>query len=78
MRKRTLFLSIAAAGVAGAVAFGWTIIRRGFSARDNPSAVEALVATTARMLSIPASERDANNPCMHGIIHRTRSSASCF
>jgi mono/diheme cytochrome c family protein len=37
-------------------------IRRGFSARDNPSAMEAYVARTARTVSIPASERDAKNP----------------
>jgi len=40
----------------------WTTIRRGFSARDNPSAIEAFVARTVRKLSIPASERDAKNP----------------
>ena len=62
MRKRSLLLSIIAAGVAGAAAFGWTTIRRGFSARDNPSAIEAYFAKMARKLSIPASERDAKNP----------------
>jgi mono/diheme cytochrome c family protein len=62
MRKRTLLLSITAAGIAGAAAFGWVTIRRGFSARDNPSAIEAYVAKTARNLSIPASERDTKNP----------------
>jgi mono/diheme cytochrome c family protein len=62
MRKRTLLLSITAAGVAGAAAFGWVTIQRGFSARDNPSAMEAYVAKAARNLSIPASERDAKNP----------------
>ena len=62
MRKRNLLLSIVVAGVAGAAAFGWITIRRGFSARDNPSAMEAYVAKTARKLSIPASERDAKNP----------------
>ncbi len=62
MKKRTLLLSITAAGVAGAVAFGWMTIRHGFSARDNPSALEAYLAKTARNLSIPASERDAKNP----------------
>jgi mono/diheme cytochrome c family protein len=36
-------------------------IRRGFSARDNPSAIEAYVAKMARKLSIPASQRDAKN-----------------
>src|SRR5229473_4866963 len=40
MRKRALLLSIIAAGSVGAAAFGWVTIRRGFSARDNPSIVE--------------------------------------
>ena len=62
MGKRTLLLSIAAVGIALAAAFGWMTIRRGFSARDNPSAMEAYVAKTARKLSIPASERNAPNP----------------
>ena len=62
MRKRTLLLSIIAAGVAGAAAFGWVTIRRGFSARDNPSAMETYVAKTARRLSVPAAERNAKNP----------------
>src|SRR5438093_6394373 len=62
MRKRTLLLSITAAGMAGAAAFGWVTIRRGFSARDNPSALETYVAKTARRLSVPASQRNATNP----------------
>jgi mono/diheme cytochrome c family protein len=62
MRKRTLLLSITAAGIAGAVAFGWVTIRRGFSARDDPSAVETYLAKRARHLSIPASGRNAKNP----------------
>lgn len=62
MRKRTLLLSIIAAGVAGAAVFGWVTIRRGSSARDNPSAMETYVAKTARRLSVPASERNAKNP----------------
>jgi mono/diheme cytochrome c family protein len=62
MRKRTLLLSITAASIAGAAAFGWMTIRRGLSARDNPSVVETYVAETARRLSVPASERNATNP----------------
>jgi mono/diheme cytochrome c family protein len=62
MRKRTVLLSITAAGIAGATAFGWMSIRRGFSARDNPSVVETFVAKTARRLSVPASERNSPNP----------------
>ena len=37
-------------------------IRRGFSARDNPSVVETYVAKTARTLSAPASAHNATNP----------------
>ena len=62
MKRRTLFLSIIVAGIAGATAFGWMTTRRGFSARDNPSAMEAYVARAARKLSVPASERNAKNP----------------
>ena len=39
-------------GIVTAVAFGWVMIRRDFSARDNPSALEANLARTARNLSI--------------------------
>jgi mono/diheme cytochrome c family protein len=62
MSKRTFVLSITAAGIAGAAVFVWVTIRRGFSARDNPSVVETYVAKTARSLSVPASERNAKNP----------------
>ncbi len=62
MRKRTLLLSITAVAVAGAAGFGLLTIRRGFSARDNPSAIETYVAKAARRLSVPASERNATNP----------------
>lgn len=62
MRKRTVLLSIITLGVAAGAAYGWVTIRRGFSARDNPSALEAYLAKTARNLSIPSSEQDAKNP----------------
>jgi len=54
MRKRTLLLSITVACIATAAAFGWVTVRRGFSARDNPSAIETLIATTARQLAAPS------------------------
>lgn len=62
MGKRTLVMLIVAAGLAGAAVFEFTTIRRGFSARDNPSAIETYLAKTARRLSVPASERNARNP----------------
>jgi len=64
MRKRTLLLSITIACIAAAAAFGWVTIRRGFSARDNPSAIETLVATTARQLAVPSQYRQLRNPLL--------------
>ncbi len=37
-------------------------MRRGFSARENPSAIEAYVAKSVRRMAIPASAREAKNP----------------
>ena len=62
MRKRTLLLSITVACIAAAAAFGWVTIRRGFSARDDPSAIETLIATTARQLAVPSQYRQLRNP----------------
>ena len=61
MRKPTLIAFVGAVLVAVAIA-GFTTVRRGFSARDNPSAMETYVAKTARRLSVPASKRNAANP----------------
>lgn len=44
------------------VGYGWSLIRRGFSAHDEPSAVEALAARTARSLAVPASYNSLKNP----------------
>ncbi len=61
MRKPTLIAFVGAVLVAVAIA-GFTTVRRGFSARDNPSAMETYVAKTARRLSVPASQRNEANP----------------
>ena len=42
--------------------YGWSFIRRGFSAHDQPSALESLAARTARRLAVPASYRSLANP----------------
>ena len=62
MRKRTVVLLLVVLGLTGAGILGWITIRCGFSARDNPSALEAYVAKTARALSIPSAERNAKSP----------------
>lgn len=64
MRKRTLIVFVVAVVIVPAVIAGFTTIRRGFSARDNPSAMETYVAKTARRLSVPASKRNAANPVL--------------
>ena len=45
----------------GAV-FGWIEIRRGFSARTEPSSIEMFAATTARQLAVPSAYRQLRNP----------------
>jgi len=62
MRRRTLIVALSLIVLFGGIVFGLHMIRRGFSARDNPSAMETYVTKMARKLSIPASERGAKNP----------------
>ncbi len=61
MRRRIVFLAFLIVLLAAGL-YGWSIIRRGFSAHDEPSAVEALVARTARSLAVPASYNSLKNP----------------
>ena len=60
--RRPIVVSVIVLGLVAAASYGWMTIRRGFSARDDPSVIEAYVAKTARTLSIPASARNAKNP----------------
>jgi len=62
MRKRTLLLLLTATGVAGIAAFGLVSIRHGFSARDNPSWVETIVARTTRSMAVPTGAKRLKNP----------------
>ena len=48
--------------LAGAATLVWVITSRGFSARDEPSSIEAFIATRLRRLSIPRAAREASNP----------------
>ncbi len=61
MKRRNAVLLILLAIVILAVAYGAAIIRRGFSAADQPSAVERVVSRTVRNLGIPGSARDEKN-----------------
>jgi mono/diheme cytochrome c family protein len=44
------------------VGYGMSLVRRGFSAKDQPSAPELLVARAVRSLSIAASAKNQKNP----------------
>ncbi len=45
-----------------AMGYGIALVRRGFSARGTPSAVEKFAATTARRLAVPSNYRQLHNP----------------
>ena len=47
-----------------ALAYGVTLVRRGFSALATPSAIEELAATTARKIAVPSEYRHLRNPLM--------------
>ena len=64
--KRTvkvIFLMLLLA-VIGGVLTVWFIAGRGFSAKAEPTFIEAFVARRVRSLATPRSERDASNPVM--------------
>jgi mono/diheme cytochrome c family protein len=60
-RSKILLMALLLAIVGGVVGLA-SVLRRGFSARDQPSAVEAFVARRLRRLAIPSGARDAKNP----------------
>lgn len=55
-------LGLVAVVVVIATVTGWSMVRQGFSARDEPSSVEKLLARRVRALGVPARARDAINP----------------
>lgn len=62
MRACKLFLLIFLPLAIAAVFYGIHLERRGFSAREQPSAIEALVARTMRDVAIPRSAQTEENP----------------
>lgn len=60
MRRPLLVMTAIVAIAAGL--FGWVRMQRGFSARQEPSRVERLIALTLRRLAVPAGARRARNP----------------
>lgn len=48
--------------IVSAIIYGWVIIRRGFSAREQPSRVEHVLARWMRNLATPADAKERKNP----------------
>ncbi len=81
--KRVFLVLFIAIGLASVLAFR-SMIRRGFSARDQPSSVEAYVARRMRQWAIPARAKKMKNPfadsaeaVMEGRAHFADHCASC-
>ena len=63
MKKRfKIGLALVLIVVAGSAAAVWFVLQHGFSARDQPMAIEAFVARRLRHLAVPRSARQAQNP----------------
>lgn len=59
--KRLAILLVATLVLIG-VAIGFLTMRRGFSARDEPSGLETMLARQARRFAMPAAARELKNP----------------
>lgn len=62
MRRSRVLLLLALAVVVLVVAGAVVTVRRGFSARDQPSALETYVARTARRMAVPSRAKIDKNP----------------
>src|SRR5882724_13643789 len=60
-RKHVVWLLVFAALIL-VIAAAVSLVRRGFSAREQPSALETYVARTARKLAVPSKARSEKNP----------------
>jgi mono/diheme cytochrome c family protein len=62
--KRTVKVTLALLliGAIGGALSLWFIIGRGFSAKDEPTAIEAFIARRVRSMATPSGKRDARNP----------------
>jgi mono/diheme cytochrome c family protein len=62
MKFGKLALCVIGAVIVGGAAYGYSTLRRGFSARTTPSAIEAFAAGTMRRLAVPSNYRQVHNP----------------
>lgn len=66
MTARTTWWALGPALVGlAAAAYGLMLIHHGFSARDEPSRLESVIATSVRRLSIPSAAKQRENPFGH-------------
>src|SRR5262245_65726961 len=61
MRLKTVALVIVVLLIAGGALF-LSVVRHGFSARDEPSRIEAIVARQVRSMGIPGRVKELKNP----------------
>jgi mono/diheme cytochrome c family protein len=71
---RIIITSLAMIVLVSALAVLIPLLRGGFCARDEPSAIEAAIARRLRVLAIPGSARDAANPvtATADVLHEAR------
>jgi mono/diheme cytochrome c family protein len=63
MRRRSKFaIGVIVAVVVLGITMAITMVRNGFSSLDEPSAMEAFMATTMRRMSVPSDLKAAKNP----------------
>ena len=62
MRVTRVILVVVTVGFVVAIGVGVSIVRRGFSARDEPSALEASAAKAMRRFAVPRRTRNLVNP----------------
>jgi mono/diheme cytochrome c family protein len=60
--RAKLGLAIVAALILGGMAMVLSMLRNGFSAMDEPSRMEAMMATTMRRFAVPSELKNAKNP----------------
>ena len=62
MKTKMKWTILILVGIACVALFGWSQIRRGFSARATPSRIEMMAARGVRRLAIPSSYKTMRNP----------------
>jgi hypothetical protein len=60
--KRTAVLVVILAALVGVISFVIWVRNHGFSARENPSWIETVLARNARKIATPAGAKELKNP----------------